>query len=159
MKTENQFLKRSSLFVAFLLMLLTAFSAQAQKVFDNNNPVGRYIITDYLNRRITLNINKSNGTHINPATIVVNGRNLVGKWHVTSFNGEYYLCFESYDYVRFSYALPSETVKTDQIIISQDGRASYNASVLMGNSGDWIKARRASAASKKSTPKKKSKRK
>ncbi len=160
MNFKNQIKKRSGLLIALLLLLLfPAVSAYAQKTFDVSNPAGRYTITDYQGRKIILNIGKTTSSDIlamphGTGTITLNGRTLKGKWNVTDFNDSLFLAFETYDNIRITYSLPSGSAKTDQIIISQDGRASYNISELLKNDGDWIKVKRAPASTKKASPKK-----
>lgn len=151
------------LFIFTLLMLFTpAVAANAQRIFDIDNPAGTYIITDYLNNKITLKIGKIErhdiiGETYGRGSATVNGRTLIGNWHLTEMEGKYFLCFSTYDNVNMKYSLPSGTIKCDQIIVSEDGRVSYNISELLKNNSDYIKARRATAA--KSGAKKSKKRK
>ena len=160
MKLINQSKKGSTLILMMLLFMLSALSAHAQNIFDAANPVGKYVVTDVQNRKITLNIGKSTGTDIldcarGRGTITVGGRTLNGNWNITKMNGTNFLCFETYDNIRFSYSLPSGSVKTDQIIISEDGTASYNISQLLDRyEQDWVKARKVTAAKKKKKKKK-----
>lgn len=151
------------LFFFTLLMLFTpAVAANAQRIIDIDNPAGTYIITDYLNNKITLKIGKIESRDIVGETYgrgsaTVNGRTLIGNWHLTECNNQYFLAFHTYDNVNMKYSLPSGTIKCDQIIVSEDGRVSYNISELLKNNSDYIKARRATAT--KSGAKKSKKRK
>lgn len=151
------------LFFFTLLMLFTpAVAANAQRIFDIENPAGTYIITDYLNNKITLKTGKIESRDIigeihGRGSATVNGRTLIGNWHLTEMEGKYFLCFSTYDNVNMKYSLPSGTIKCDQIIVSEDGRVSYNISELLKNNSDYIKARRATAP--KSGAKKSKKRK
>lgn len=151
------------LFILILLMFLApAVAVNAQRIFDIENPAGTYIITDYLNNKITLKIGKIESRDIigeihGCGTATVNGRTLIGNWHLTEMEGKYFLCFSTYDNVNMKYSLPSGTIKCDQIIVSEDGRVSYNISELLKNNSDYIKARRATAP--KSGAKKSKKRK
>lgn len=151
------------LFFFTLLMLFTpAVAANAQRIFDIDNPAGTYIITDYLNNKITLKIGKIErrdivGETYGRGSATVNGRTLIGNWHLTECNNQYFLAFHTYDNVKMKYSLPSGTIKCDQIIVSEDGRVSYNISELLKNNSDYIKARRATAT--KSGAKKSKKRK
>lgn len=152
------------LFILILLMFLApAVAVNAQRVFDTENPAGTYIITDYLNNKITLKIGKVESRDIigeihGRGSATVNGRTLIGNWHLTEMEGKYFLCFSTYDNVNMKYSLPSGTIKCDQIIVSEDGRVSYNINELeKTNSRDYIKARRATAT--KSGAKKSKKRK
>ena len=137
------------LLILISLMLFTpAVAANAQRIFDIENPAGTYIITDYLNNKITLKIGKIESRDIIGETYgrgsaTVNGRTLIGNWHLTEMEGKYFLCFSTYDNVNMKYSLPSGTIKCDQIIVSEDGRVSYNISELLKNNSDYIKARRA----------------
>ena len=155
MKLKKQLGEKTFIIITLLLLLFPAISAQAQKIFDSSNPAGKYIITDYQNRKIILNIGKttaiSYGMPKGTGTITINGRTLNGNWNVTDFNDAPYLAFETYDNIRIVYSLPSGSAKTDQIIISQDGRASYNISELLKNDANWIKAKRATGTSKMSS--------
>lgn len=150
------------LFILILLMFLApAVAVNAQRIFDIENPAGTYIITDYLNNKITLKIGKIESRDIigeihGRGSATVNGRTLIGNWHLTE-DGKYFLCFRTYDNVNMKYSLPSGTIKCDQIIVSEDGRVSYNISELLKNNSDYIKARRATAT--KSGAKKSKKRK
>lgn len=149
------------LFILLSLMLF-AQTANAQRIFDIENPAGTYIITDYLNNKITLKIGKIErrdiiGETYGRGSATVNGRTLIGNWHLTEMEGKYFLCFSTYDNVNMKYSLPSGTIKCDQIIVSEDGRVSYNISELLKNNSDYIKARRATAP--KSGAKKSKKRK
>lgn len=146
----------------FTLLMLFAPTVNAQRIFDIDNPAGTYIITDYLNNKITLKIGKIErrdiiGETYGRGTATVNGRTLIGNWHLTEMEGKYFLCFSTYDNVNMKYSLPSGTIKCDQIIVSEDGRVSYNISELLKNNSDYIKARRATAT--KSGAKKSKKRK
>lgn len=151
------------LFILILLMFLApAVAVNAQRIFDIDNPAGTYIITDYLNNKITLKIGKIESRDIigetyGRGTATVNRRSLIGNWHLTEMEGKYFLCFSTYDNVNMKYSLPSGTIKCDQIIVSEDGRVSYNISELLKNNSDYIKARRATAP--KSGAKKSKKRK
>lgn len=151
------------LFILILLMFLApAVAVNAQRIFDIENPAGTYIITDYLNNKITLKIGKIESRDIigeihGRGSATVNGRTLIGNWHLTEMEGKYFLCFSTYDNVNMKYSLPSGTIKCDQIIVSEDGRVSYNISELLKNNSDYIKARRATAP--KSGAKKSKKRK
>lgn len=149
------------LFILLSLMLF-APTVNAQRIFDIDNPAGTYIITDYLNNKITLKIGKIESRDIigeihGRGSASVNGRTLIGNWHLTEMEGKYFLCFSTYDNVNMKYSLPSGTIKCDQIIVSEDGRVSYNISELLKNNSDYIKARRATAT--KSGAKKSKKRK
>lgn len=149
------------LFILLSLMLF-AQTANAQSIFNIDNPAGTYIITDYLNNKITLKIGKIESRDIigeihGRGSATVNGRTLIGNWHLTEMEGKYFLCFSTYDNVNMKYSLPSGTIKCDQIIVSEDGRVSYNISELLKNNSDYIKARRATAT--KSGAKKSKKRK
>lgn len=157
MKTLKK-LFRNPILIAVCLFLLQAVSVQAQTIFNPANPAGKYIVTDYLNRKITLDIGKVTGTDIldcakGRGTITANGRTLPGNWSVTEMNSRYFLCFETYDYVKITYSLPSGSVNCDQIIISQDGWASYNISELFKGM-DCVKARKATKSKKSGTNKK-----
>lgn len=150
------------LFILILLMFLApAVAVNAQRVFDTENPAGTYIITDYLNRKITLKIGKVEGRDAifikGRGSATANGRTLIGNWNMSELDGKYYLAFHTYDNVNMKYSLPSGTIKCDQIIVSEDGRVSYNISELLKNNSDYIKARRATAT--KSGAKKSKKRK
>lgn len=151
------------LFILISLMLFTpAVAVNAQRIFDIENPAGTYIITDYLNNKITLKIGKVESRDIIGETYgrgsaTVNGRTLIGNWHLTEMEGKYFLCFSTYDNVNMKYSLPSGTIKCDQIIVSEDGRVSYNISELLKNHGDYIKAKRATSSKKKSGKSKKRK--
>lgn len=151
------------LFIFTLLMLFTpAVAVNAQRIFDIDNPAGTYIITDYLNNKITLKIGKIErrdiiGETYGRGSATVNGRTLIGNWHLTECNNQYFLAFHTYDNVNMKYSLPSGTIKCDQIMISEDGRVSYNSIELQKNHSDYIKARRATAT--KSGAKKSKKRK
>lgn len=150
------------LFILILLMFLApAVAVNAQRIFDIENPAGTYIITDYLNNKITLKIGKIESRDIigeihGRGSATVNGRTLIGNWHLTE-DGKYFLCFRTYDNVNMKYSLPSGTIKCDQIIVSEDGRVSYNISELLKNHGDYIKAKRATSSKKKSGKSKKRK--
>lgn len=146
----------------FTLLMLFAPTVNAQRIFDIDNPAGTYIITDYLNNKITLKIGKIERRDIiaepyGRGSATVNGRTLIGNWHLTEMEGKYFLCFSTYDNVNMKYSLPSGTIKCDQIIVSEDGRVSYNISELLKNNSDYIKARRATTT--KSGAKKSKKRK
>lgn len=146
----------------FTLLMLFAPTVNAQRIFDTDNPAGTYIITDYLNNKITLKIGKIESHDIigeihGRGSATVNGRTLIGNWHLTEMEGKYFLCFSTYDNVNMKYSLPSGTIKCDQIIVSEDGRVSYNISELLKNNSDYIKARRATTT--KSGAKKSKKRK
>lgn len=146
----------------FTLLMLFAPTVNAQRIFDIDNPAGTYIVTDYLNNKITLKIGKIESRDIigeihGRGSATVNGRTLIGNWHLTEMEGKYFLCFSTYDNVNMKYSLPSGTIKCDQIIVSEDGRVSYNISELLKNNSDYIKARRATAT--KSGAKKSKKRK
>lgn len=146
----------------FTLLMLFAPTVNAQRIFDIDNPAGTYIITDYLNNKITLKIGKVESRDIigetyGRGTATVNRRTLIGNWHLTEMEGKYFLCFSTYDNVNMKYSLPSGTIKCDQIIVSEDGIVSYNISELLKNNSDYIKARRATAT--KSGAKKSKKRK
>lgn len=151
------------LFILILLMFLApAVAVNAQRIFDIENPAGTYIITDYLNNKITLKIGKIESRDIigeihGRGSATVNGRTLIGNWHLTEMEGKYFLCFSTYDNVNMKYSLPSGTIKCDQIIVSDDGRVSYNISELLKNHGDYIKAKRATSSKKKSGKSKKRK--
>lgn len=151
------------LFILILLMFLApAVAVNAQRIFDIENPAGTYIITDYLNNKITLKIGKIESRDIigeihGRGSATVNGRTLIGNWHLTEMEGKYFLCFSTYDNVNMKYSLPSGTIKCDQIIVSEDGRVSYNISELLKNHGDYIKAKRATSSKKKSGKSKKRK--
>lgn len=151
------------LFILISLMLFTpAVAVNAQRIFDIENPAGTYIITDYLNNKITLKIGKIESRDIIGETYgrgsaTVNGRTLIGNWHLTEMEGKYFLCFSTYDNVNMKYSLPSGTIKCDQIIVSDDGRVSYNISELLKNNSDYIKAKRATSSKKKSGKSKKRK--
>lgn len=150
------------LFILILLMFLApAVAVNAQRIFDIENPAGTYIITDYLNRKITLKIGKVEGRDAifikGRGSATANGRTLIGNWDMSEWDGKYYLAFHTYDNVNMKYSLPSGTIKCDQIIVSDDGRVSYNISELLKNNSDYIKARRATAT--KSGAKKSKKRK
>lgn len=150
------------LLILISLMLFTpAVAANAQRIFDIENPAGTYIITDYLNRKITLKIGKVEGRDAifikGRGSATANGRTLIGNWDMSEWDGKYYLAFHTYDNVNMKYSLPSGTIKCDQIIVSEDGRVSYNISELLKNNSDYIKARRATAT--KSGAKKSKKRK
>lgn len=126
---------------------------------------GKYVITDYMNHKLTLNVGKTTGKDFlglpkGSGTITVNGRTLKGTWHVSKLGDEGpYLVFETYGNVRFNCCLPSGPAKMDQVVIAQDGRASYNISELLKTDGEWIKARRVAGSSGKSSGKKSSKKK
>lgn len=139
------------LFLAVVISL--GIAVEAQTKIDVVNPVGTYTITDYLGKKMTLKVSKGGPAGIltigGDATLTVGGRTYKGKW--SYFEGNRYFAFESYGGTRFSYNLPSGPAKTDQIIIYDDGRASYNASELMKSDGDWIKVRKNSASRKKSS--------
>lgn len=146
--------------IAFVLLVITTpcFSATAQTHFDFDHPEGTYIITDYMNHKITLRLKKATSYAYcvtkGPATITINGRTLPGTWR--RFDDDPYIVFETYDNVEMHYYMPSGSGYIDQIIISDDGRASYNTSELMKDNGDWIKAKRVSSnAGKKSKKRKK----
>ena len=159
MTTKKLISGRTGLFVAFILLLLPAFSINAQELFSVSNPAGKYVITDYLNKKITLNINKPTSTDMlgmpkGTGTITINGRTLNGNWNMSDFNGKKFLAFETYNNVRITYNLPSGSAKIDQIVISQDGRASYNISELLKTDANWVKAKRAVGSTKKTSSKK-----
>lgn len=152
------------LFILILLICFApVFTVNAQRIFDIDNPAGTYIITDYLNNKITLKIGKIErrdivGETYGRGSATVNGRTLIGNWHLTECNNQYFLAFHTYDNVNMKYSLPSGTIKCDQIMIAEDGRVSYNSIELQKtNSRDYIKARRATAT--KSGAKKSKKRK
>ena len=137
-----------------LLLIFTPLSkGYAQKTFDFEKPEGTYIITDYLNHKMILKLNKGTSSGIlmkkGSGTITINGKTLQGTWN--RFDDDPYIAFETYDNIRISYALPSGTAKTDQIVISADGRASYNTSQLMNSDGDWITVKKSRISSKGST--------
>lgn len=83
------------LLILISLMLFTpAVAVNAQRVFDTENPAGTYIITDYLNNKITLKIGKVEGRDIigeihGRGSATVNGRTLIGNWHLTEMEGKY----------------------------------------------------------------------
>ena len=142
-----------------LLLLLLAvvislgIAVEAQTKIDVANPVGTYTITDYLGKKMTLKVSKGGPAGIlmigGDATLTVGGRTYKGKWNYS--DEDRYFAFHSYGGTSFTYNLPSGPAKTDQIIIYDDGRASYNASELMKINGDWIKVRKNSATRKKSS--------
>lgn len=140
--------------LALLLMLLTGLTSHAENIFEDS-PVGTYIITDYQNRKIKLKIDKPTSHAYlltkGPGTITINGKTLRGTWF--QMDNDPCFRFETYDNIKISYSLPSGTAKIDQIVISQNGKASYNTSAM--TDGDWIKVKR--AATPKRTPRKKSK--
>lgn len=146
--------------VAALLFLSLALSVGAQSKLNLDKPEGTYILTDYQKRKITLKLGPAKSYAYcmtkGPGTITINGRTLQGTWQ--RFDDDPYIGFETYDHVRISYSLPVGVAKTDQIIISDDGRFSYNASELMKSDGDWVRGvKKVGGTSKKGT--KKSKRK
>lgn len=150
-------------FLTLLMLFAPAVAVNAQRIFDIDNPAGTYIITDYLNNKITLKIGKIErrdiiGETYGRGSATVNGRTLIGNWHLTECNNQYFLAFHTYDNVNMKYSLPSGTIKCDQIMIAEDGRVSYNSIELQKtNSRDYIKARRATTT--KSGAKKSKKRK
>ena len=147
----------SRLLLVMTLCLIPLFKGYAQTTFDFNKPEGTYVITDYLGHKITLKLNKGASSGIlmtgGSGTITINGKTLPGTWN--RFDDDPYIAFKTYDNVRISYALPSGTTKTDQIVISADGRASYNSSQLMDNNRDWITVKKSSGSSKGAVTRKK----
>lgn len=132
-------------FIVLVIMMILAPSValNAQRIIDPKNITGTYVVTDYLNRKITLKIGQQNSSdyifRYGRGTINVNGRTLPGKWSLWEEDGFYYLGFNTYDDIPITYALPEGSARTSQIIISQDGRASYNGNELMKSDGDWVK--------------------
>lgn len=164
MKLTNHYAREGWFKQLFILLSLMLFAptVNAQRIFDIDNPAGTYIITDYLNNKITLKIGKIESRDIIGETYgrgsaTVNGRTLIGNWHLTECNNQYFLAFHTYDNVNMKYSLPSGTIKCDQIMIAEDGRVSYNSIELQKNHSDYIKARRVTAP--KSGAKKSKKRK
>lgn len=164
MKIKKQLGEKLCGILTFLVCLLPAFSAGAQKIFDANNVSGRYVITDYLNQKVILDIGKANKTDYaglpeGPGTVTARGRKLIGNWSLTECDNILFLAFKTYDYIDFVYSLPSGTQKFYQIVLSQDGRASFNISELLKKNADCIKFKRASGTSNKSGRKKTSRKK
>lgn len=142
------------LLVLFTIIVCSPI-VSAQQTFDFDNPAGTYIITDYLGKRITLKLQSGGPNGIlmtkGRGTITINGRTLTGTW--SRFDDNPYIGFETYGNVRITYNLPSGPAKTDQIIIWNDGRASYNASELMKTDHDWIPVKRSGTNTRKKTRK------
>lgn len=92
--------------VTFLVCLLPTFSAVSQNVFDSNNVSGKYVITDYLNHQIVLDIKKANtinyeGLPQGSGTITSGGRKLIGHWNLTDCDNKLFLAFNTYDDIEF----------------------------------------------------------
>ena len=152
--------------IKFIVLIVTAImmsglTLSAQQMFDFDNPEGTYVITDYLGKRITLKLQKGENVGIlmtgGKATATINGRTYLGKWH--RFDDDQYVCFETYGGKKITYNLPSGPAKTVQIVMSADGRASYNSTVLEDNvarlNKDWMTVKRVGAKSQKKTRKNK----
>lgn len=153
---KNQTVTMGKILLALVFSVIPLVKCYAQNTFDFNKPEGTYVITDYHNNKITLKLNKGASSGIlmtkGSGTIIVNGKTLHGSWN--RFDDDPYIAFNTYDNVRISYALPSGTAKTDQIVISADGRASYNSSQLMNDDHNWISVKKISSPSKGSTRRK-----
>lgn len=136
------------IFLTFILLIIPFETVTAQKIFDFNDPAGTYIITDYLNHKITLKLRKATSTEYlltkGPGTITINGKTLLGTWD--RVDSDSYIRFETYDNKKMVYNLPSGSTRIDQIVISEDGKASYNLNELLN--GDWIKVKKITGASK-----------
>lgn len=148
-------MNKFKVFLALTLIFLINVLMYAQTKFDFDNPAGTYVITDYLGKKITLKLQPGQPGGVlmvkGKGTVTINGRTISGSWH--RFDNDRNIMFETYDNVTISYNLPDGSAKVSQIVMTDDGRASYNLVQILDHK-NYINVKRVpDKTSKKATTK------